>query len=247
MELHIYPDLTAMSISVADWFTGYVSETLRRQDRFTLALSGGSTPRQLHELLCSPPYKDKIDWSRLHIFFGDERFVPLKDARNNARMAFDTLLNKVAIPPSQIHVMQTENITPEASASAYAKLLHSYFPPATDDVVSQSFDLVFLGMGDDGHTLSLFPGKSEIIHESEKWCTALWLESQDMYRITLTHSIVNRSACVAFLVSGKGKAAALKEVISGDYAPDLYPAQIIAPVNGSLHWFADKDAAEELS
>lgn len=245
MQFHISKDTTELSKTVADWMVEYINKTLQKQDSFTLVLSGGSTPKKLHELLASDAYKNKIDWSKIHIFWGDDRFVPFNDERNNAKMAFDTLLNHVPVAKEHIHVMQTENITPEDSAKAYEIILKEYFPKAltTHNAQHTTFDLVLLGMGDDGHTLSLFPGKTAVIHETEKLCTSLWLESQDMYRITLTHPIVNQSAAIAFLVTGTSKVKALHEVLEGDYNPDLYPSQMIKPGSGELHWFLDEPAA----
>jgi 6-phosphogluconolactonase len=212
--------------------------TLKTQSRYTIALSGGSTPVRLHQLLASSPYKDQIDWSKLHVFWGDERAVPFNDDRNNAKMAYETLLNFVPVPADQVHVMRTD-IDPKASAAEYEKILHQYF-----DQTATSFDLVLLGMGDDGHTLSLFPGMP-VIHEEKLWATAFWLQAQDMFRITLTRTIVNRSACVVFLTAGAKKAHALKEVLKGAPNPDLYPSQVIKPV-GELHWFVDEAAAADL-
>ena len=240
MHLHIANNIEKLNITVADWLVQYAAEVLQKQDRFTIALSGGKTPKLLHELLASETYKNKFDWSKWHVFFGDERFVPFTDERNNAKMAFETLLNQVPIPLEQVHVMQTDHINPEESALAYEKILHHYF-----DQSESSFDLVLLGMGDDGHTLSLFPG-SPVVHETHRWTTSLWLASQDMFRITLTHSIVNHSAAVAFLAAGNLKATVLKEVLNGDYNPDLYPSQIIQPEHGQLHWFVDEAAASAL-
>ncbi len=236
MELNIYKDADELSMGVAKWLTGYITDTLKKKDRFTIALSGGSTPHKLHTLLAGPPFKDQIDWSKLHIFWGDERAVPFEDSRNNAKMAYDTLLNHVKVPASQIHIMRTD-IEPEAAAAAYEKVLHHYF-----HAHETSFDLVFLGMGDDGHTLSLFPG-TQVIHEENKLALAYYLEAQGMYRITLTAPIVNRSAAIAFLVAGSSKAPALKEVIEGDYNPDKYPSQIIKPASGEVYWFTDEAAA----
>jgi 6-phosphogluconolactonase len=261
MPLHIFKNTDELSKTVASWMIDHINKTLQQQDRFTLVLSGGNTPKKLHELLSSENYRNKIDWSKLHIFWGDERFVPFNDERNNAKMGFDTLLNHVPVPKEQIHVMQTENITPEDSANAYEEILKRYFQSAvgskqwavgqndkrqTINDKQKTFDLVFLGMGDDGHTLSLFPGKTEVIHETKKWCTFLWLESQNMHRITLTHPVVNHALAVAFLVTGYNKAKALHQVLKGDYNPDLYPSQIIKPLNHELHWFVDKEAAAEL-
>lgn len=242
MELHIFKDNDELSSEVAKWMADYIEATLKKQDRFTLVLSGGGTPQKLNKLLAASPHKEKIDWVKLHIFWGDERFVPFEDDRNNAKMAFDTLLDHVPVPKEHIHVMRTD-IQPEASAAEYEKIISRYFPAVKNG--ARTFDLVLLGMGDDGHTLSLFPG-THVMHIEDKLTTSLFLEKQDMYRITLTAPAVNQAACVAFLVSGAGKAAALKEVIEGDYQPDEYPSQVIKPVDGELHWFLDKAAAEHL-
>jgi len=240
MSLHIEPNADALMHAVTNWMVDLIANTLKQQDRITLALSGGNTPKSLHLLLASEAYRHKIDWSKLHFFFGDERFVPFNDERNNAKMAFDTLLNHVPVQPEQIHIMQTEHITPEASAAAYEKILHQYF-----NEQPFSFDLVLLGMGDDGHTLSLFPGTA-VIDETKKWATHLWLEAQQMYRITLTAPIVNQSAQVAFITTGANKATALKAVLEGPVNVHQYPSQIIRP-KGSLHWFTDSAAAALLT
>jgi 6-phosphogluconolactonase len=238
MEIHEYKDAESMSVDAAKWIADRITSTLKTKDRFTIAVSGGSTPKRLHELLAQPPYKETLDWSSLHVFWGDERAVPFEDSRNNAKMAYDTLLDFVPVPASQIHVMRTD-IAPEQSATEYEKILHEYF-----DKTPYSFDLVLLGMGDDGHTLSLFPGMP-IVHEEKAWAKSFWLQAQDMYRITLTKTIVNKSACVAFLTAGTAKAHALQEVLKGAYNPDLYPSQEIKPT-GELHWFVDEAAAAGL-
>jgi len=239
MELHVYKNPDELSHEVAAWIANIISTTLKHQDRFAIALSGGSTPKALNKILAASPYKEKIDWLKLHVFWGDERAVPFTDDRNNAKMAFDTLLNFVPIPPYHIHVMRTD-IAPEESAVEYEKILHMYF-----DNTPLSFDLVLLGMGDDGHTLSLFPGTAAV-HEEKAWTIAYYLKAQAMYRITLTKTIVNRAARIAFLTTGTGKAHALKEVQQGPYNPDLYPSQEIKPIKGELHWFVDEAAASEL-
>lgn len=239
MKLHIYKSPEDLSIAVAEWVTDYIQSVLAKNNRFTIALSGGSTPQKLHTLLAASPYKEKINWTKMHIFWGDERAVPFTDDRNNAKIAYDTLLNHLPVPAEQIHVMRTD-IDPEAAAAAYEKILHSYF-----DETDTSFDLVLLGMGDDGHTLSLFPG-TEIVHEKTAWTKAFFLQAQDMYRISLTAPIVNKSASVAFLAAGKNKSKTLEQVLEGAIQPDLYPSQLIKPVNGELHWFVDEAAASDL-
>lgn len=239
-KLHIYKTPEELSAAAAKWIAEQISNTLKKQDRFTIALSGGNTPKQLHKILAASPYKEQIEWNKLHIFWGDERDVPFDDERNNAKMAFDTLLNYVPVPKSQIHIMRT-NISPEQSAEEYEKILHQYFDTG-EASRSNSFDLVLLGMGDDGHTLSLFPGTA-IVHEEKAWTKSFFLQSQNMYRISLTKSITNRSSLIAFLTTGKNKSIALEQVLEGNYNPDLYPAQVIQPTNGELHWFVDEAAA----
>jgi 6-phosphogluconolactonase len=239
MELNVYKNPDELSHAVAKWIADSIAATLKQQDRFTIALSGGSTPIALHKILAASPYKEQIDWSKVHVFWGDERAVPFQDDRNNAKMAYDTLLNLVPIPPYHIHVMRTD-IDPVESATEYEKILHFYF-----DQTATSFDLVLLGMGGDGHTLSLFPGTAAV-HEEKAWTIAFFLKAQDMFRITLTKTIVNRAARVAFLTVGADKAHALKEVLQGAYNPDLYPSQEIKPVKGELYWFVDEAAASEL-
>lgn len=240
MHLHVCKTSDEFNHAVADWIVDCIAETLKKQGQFTWVLSGGNTPKALYELLAATPYREKIDWRKLHIFWGDERDVPFSDSRNNAKMAYETLLNHVPIPASHIHVMQTENISPEKSAEEYEKILHQYF--GASDSHLPTFDLVLLGMGDDGHVLSLFPCTS-VVHEEKAWATSLWLESQKMYRITLTKTVVNKSSEIGFLTTGSNKAHALKQVLQGHYNPDLYPSQEIKPENGELHWFVDEAAA----
>lgn len=239
MELHIAKDPQQLSENLAAFISQYIQEVLQRQERFTFVLSGGSTPKSLYALLAKEPYVQMIEWQRIHFFWGDERAVPFEDGRNNARMAFDVLLDKIPVLQEHIHIMRTD-LGPEASAAAYEKILHQYF-----DGKPHTFDLVLLGMGDDGHTLSLFPGMP-VVREEEAWVKAFWLQAQDMYRITLTAPVTNLAACVVFMATGAGKALTLKAVIDGVPDPDRYPSQLIRPETGELHWFVDESAAEAL-
>jgi 6-phosphogluconolactonase len=236
MELHIYKDPAEVSKQLAAWITQQIETTLQSNDRFTWVVTGGNSPKQLYELLASLPFRDRIDWSKLHIFWGDERAVPYEDSRNNAKMTFDHLLNKVPVVRQQVHIMDT-SLSPGESAKAYEAILHRYFGNE-----GPTFDLVLNGMGDDGHTLSLFP-HTPVIHEQKAWVTAFYLEAQQMHRITLTAPVVNRAQNVAFLTFGENKAKALYEVMKGARNIDLYPSQIIQPSNGHLHWFVDEAAA----
>lgn len=236
MKIHTYPTPADLSRAFADWLVEYAHTVVQQRGRFTIALSGGSTPQQLFELLASDEYRDKLPWAQWHVFWGDERAVPFSDERNNARMAYHTLLDHVPIPAEQIHVMRTD-MAPDASMAEYDQLLHQYF-----DRHQTTFDLALMGMGDDGHTLSLFPG-TPVVHENNAWTAYFFLESQFMDRLTVTAPVINQSACVAFLVTGEKKAHALREVLEGEYNPDLYPSQVIKPANGNVHWFVDEVAA----
>ncbi len=244
MQLIIKKNPAELAKAAAEFITKRIRDVLRKQDRFTIALSGGSTPKALHELLAKSPFVDQIPWLQLHIFWGDERYVPIDDEQSNAGMAYDTLLGHVYTPEDQIHVWQTD-LEPEAAAADYDRILHDYFSEASPENTSPTFDLVLLGMGDDGHTLSLFPG-TEVVHEQTAWTNAYFLTQQNMFRLTLTAPVVNRASCVLFLVAGPKKAEPLKEVLEGTYNPDKYPSQVIKPT-GELVWLVDEKAAELLT
>lgn len=251
MQLIVTKNINELNWQVAEWMTGYITEVLKEYDRFTIVLSGGSTPKKLYQLLASNEFKEKIDWEKLHVFWGDERYVPFSDDRNNAKMAFDTLLNRVPVPKSQIHVMRTD-IDAEKSANEYERLLEEYFPEAASQELAhssqlavRSFDLVLLGLGDNAHTLSLFPGE-EVVHENNRWVRLVFVKEVNMQRITLTAPVVNLSKRIAFLVSGKDKADAVSHVLLNEYTPEKYPAQVIKPLNGELFWFLDEAAAANL-
>ena len=239
MQTLIYKDSDELSHAYADWFMQKTISVLKTQDAFTVSLSGGSTPKKLYRILAAEPYKSGIEWNRIHFFWGDERFVPFSDEKNNARMAFDELLDKVAAERNQIHIMET-SLHPTEAVTQYENVLHRYF-----DGKDKTFDLVMLGLGDNAHTLSLFPGY-EIVHDNSNWVSAFFLDEQDMYRISLTKAIVNKASSITYLVAGADKAPALKAVIEGPPDPDLYPAQVIDN-QGELIWFLDEAAAADLT
>ena len=239
MKLHIFDDKAIMSSRLAEWICDLISDTLKHQQFFTMVLSGGSTPKILYEKLASEEFRNKIDWQRIHVFWGDERVVPFTDERNNAKMAFDALLRHVNIPASQIHIMRTD-IEPNFAVAEYRKKLHTFF-----DSTGHTFDLVLLGLGDDGHTLSIFPG-SLLLEDHTRWVNSVYNDQQQMYRITLMPLLVNKAGKVVFMVDGEKKAGVLEKVLEGEYKPSELPAQLISPENGQLHWFLDKAAAKKL-
>lgn len=235
MKYHIYDSPTEMSAGAAEWIISYIEEQLKERERFTLLLSGGSTPKELYTILATDEMQRRIDWNKIHVFFGDERVVPFEDERNNGKMAYDSLLRMVPISRLQYHFISTNDDEDEA-AEKYEQLLREYFPGAPP-----SFDLALLGMGNDAHTLSLFPN-TDVIHEKSRWVVPSRAPVEPSHRITLTAPLVNLSACIAFLVAGSGKAHAIHNVVDGEFNPDLYPSQIITRSNKNVHLFADRDA-----
>ena len=232
----IYDDALAVSKAVADLLVTEAEKAVDHKGRFSVVLSGGSTPKKLYELLATSEFKNRLPWQQIDIFWGDERFVPRDDDRNNAKMALDTLLNHVPVPEKNIHPIPIA-ITPRESASEYEKLLHNYFH--NEEPV---LDLILLGLGENGHTASLFPGTS-VIEKKNLWVSEVYVEEQNMYRITLTAPIINKARNVVFLVTGANKAEIVSNVLQGMYQPRVWPAQIIKPANGNLFWMLDAEAA----
>lgn len=240
MSLYIYENKEELTEQLAKWMCETIESTLQNQEFFTIALSGGNTPHALYKKLASAEFREKIEWKRVHIFWGDERVVSFNDKRNNAGTAYEMLIDHIHIPAAQVHKMRTD-IEPVFAEKEYEKILQNYFNNTV-----KSFDLVLLGVGDDGHTLSIFPASPLVENEEHKWVHAIYNKEQQMFRITLTPEIVNRASYIAFIVTGANKANMLKQVIEGDYIPSLLPAQLINPKRGELLWFLDQAAAEHL-
>ena len=222
--------------AAADRFVEIARASIDGHGRFSVALSGGSTPKRAYELLSSNEYRDKLDWSKVHIFFGDERCVPPDDAESNYRMTNEAMLSHLPIPPGNVRRIQGVGDA-VANARLYEDELRTFF----NDASWPRFDLVLLGMGDDGHTASLFPG-SAALNEQQAWVAANWVEKFNAYRITLTVPAINHAAHIAFLVTGENKAERLSEVLSGESSSEQLPSQLIKPLNGSLEWLIDKAA-----
>lgn len=236
--IKIFNDIDTLSQSAAALFVQTAQRSIETQGRFTVALTGGSSPVQLYKLLASHPYVEDVDWTKVYVFWGDERWVPLTDDKSNAKMAYETLLTHVPIPESHIFPMWAADTTPEVYAKVYEALLVKHLG------ANPQFDLILLGMGEDGHTASLFP-HTAVLKEDNKWVEAYYLEAQQMYRITLTAPLINQAKTIAFITYGKGKAKALHEVLHGPSNPDLYPSQLIQPNHGEVYWFVDEAAAQE--
>ena len=236
-QILIFDNSQEVARAAADRFVEIAHAAINESGRFSVALSGGSTPKIVYELLASDEYKDRLDWTKVHIFFGDERCVPPDDAESNYRMANEAMLSRLPVPPQNIHRMQGVGDA-AANARLYEDELRTYF----NDSSWPRFDLVFLGMGDDGHTASLFPN-SPALSEHAAWVAANWVEKFNAFRITMTLPAINHAAHVIFLVTGEGKAARLAEVLSGEGTSGQLPSQLIRPFDGSVEWLIDKAAA----
>jgi len=241
IDLRVLPDGAELAHAAAEEFSRHASEAIRARGRFSVALSGGSTPRRLFTLLADPaqPFRDRIDWRAVHLFWGDERHVPPDHPESNFRMTRETLLDAVGIPPDNIHRMRGEEPDAERAAALYEDELRAFFSG------EPRFDCVLLGLGADAHTASLFPGTAAV-RERERWVVALWIEKLAAFRITLTPAVFDRAAAVIFLVQGEEKAEALRAVLEGERDPDRFPAQAVLPHAGELLWLVDRGAASGL-
>ena len=217
-------------------------EAVGQRGRFTIALSGGSTPRSLHTLLATNA-RTSLPWDRAFFFWGDERHVPPTDPDSNYRMAEETLLSKIPVAAANVFRIPAENPDAAAAAAAYEQTLRKFF--ALQPGQFPRFDLILLGMGPDGHAASLFPG-SAALQEKSRLVVANWVEKFKTSRITLTLPVLNAAYCVAFLVSGTDKAAALQAVLEGDAPGEQYPSKLVRPSDGKLIWYVDRAAASGL-
>ncbi len=238
-DIRVFPDLNALSRRAAETAVEIINDAVRERGRCALALSGGETPMPLHRLLASAN-RERIPWSQVDVFWGDERYVAHDDARSNYRMARETLLDHVPCPAANVHPMPTHFSDPDEAAWDYQATLERHWKGAAPQL-----DLVLLGMGPDGHTASLFPG-SVALHEQVRWVVASTGPAESPRRLTLTFPAFARTAHAHFLVSGSDKAAALSHVLSGA-DPNVYPAAGIQPTRGQVVWWLDQDAASALT
>jgi 6-phosphogluconolactonase len=241
IDLRVFADGAELARAAAEEFTHLAEEAIRARGRFSVALSGGSTPRRLFALLADPkePFRDRIDWRAVHLFWGDERHVPPDHPESNFRMAREALLDRAEIPAENVHRVRGEEHDAARAASLYEEELRSFFRGAP------RFDLVLLGLGADAHTASLFPGTAAV-HEHERWVVAPWVEKLGTFRITLTPAVFDRAAAVIFLVQGPEKAGALRAVLAAERDPDQLPAQAVRPLDGEILWLVDRAAASGL-
>jgi 6-phosphogluconolactonase len=235
-----YQNLESLSRGAADLFVTTAIGAVRIRGRFAVALSGGRTPVRAYELLAQPPWREQVPWEDVYVFWGDERCVLPGDPRSNARMARLALLDHVPIPAAQIHPISCAG-APAQGSREYEDTIRSFFEGR-----QPRFDLIFLGLGENGHTASLFP-ETPVLDEGNRWAAEVYVPEQRLYRVTLTPPIINQGKTVAFLVAGANKAAVLQEVLEGQRDPHRLPAQLIQPISGDLHWLVDQEAARNLS
>lgn len=239
-HLTVYPDHSTFVNGAVDFVTRCAAKALAAQGQFVIALAGGATPRAIYARLAEADYQQRMDWSKTYVFFSDERCVPPDDERSNFRMAREALLDRVSLPPQNIYRIRGED-DPAQAAFAYEQQLARLFRRTT----VPAFDLILLGLGENGHTASLFPGTAAL-REAQRWVVAQYVEVAGMWRITFTPPLINAAQRVCFLVAGAAKAEIVRQVLQGPYQPEVLPAQLIQPTNGELYWLLDAAAAARI-
>lgn len=238
-KLVVFETKKELYLNAAEVLSEIAATSIASRGKFTIALSGGKTPAELYTLLANPFFREKFDWQKVFVFWGDERFVPGNDERNNSGQAISTWLSKINIAQDHIFPVPV-NLPPEEAAAEYEKTIKSFWGNE-----KPAFDLILLGIGENGHTASIFP-YSKLIDEQKEGIRAFYLEEEKIFRITMTAPLINCSRNVLFLVTGKNKAEILENVLEGQRDAEKYPAQLIRPADGNLLWFVDKDAAAKL-
>ena len=239
-NMRVGDDAEGVARAVARRFAEMARACVSERGSFSVALAGGTTPKRVYELLADEELRGEVPWEGVHVFFGDERCVPPDHADSNYRMAHEALLSRVPVPEKNIHRMRGEGDA-AAGARLYEDELRAFF----GDAEWPRLDLVMLGMGDDGHTASLFPGTTALA-EQRAWVVANWVEKFETWRVTLTAPAINHARHVFFVVTGAGKASRLAEILKGERDSSRLPTQLIEPVDGMLEWFVDRDAAADL-
>jgi 6-phosphogluconolactonase len=238
-KVKVFRKIEAMNESAAKLLVEIAVKSVKERNRFLLCLSGGNTPKGLYTLLSGNPYRDLIPWKNTLVFWSDERCVPADDKRNNAFMATEILLKKIDIPSSNIFPIPV-HLQPSDAASKYEQTLRDFF-----GIKPPGFDLILLGLGENGHTASLFPG-TKVLSEKSRWVKEVFIEELQMYRITFTAQLINKAHNIFFLITGEEKSGILKTVLTVPCQPEKYPVQLIRPENGKIFWFIDDKAATRL-
>jgi 6-phosphogluconolactonase len=235
-RVRIYNTKPDLVHATAELIAETVERAIQDRDQCALALSGGNTPREVYQTLATEPFTNRIDWRKLHLFWGDERMVSPDFAESNFGMVREAMLRHVPIPEANVHRLKGE-IAPEQAAEQYTVELNRFFQNQPI-----RFDLVLLGIGEDGHTASLFPG-TEAVAETTRPATAVFVPKFDQWRVTLTFPVINQAREAAFLVAGKAKAEIVKSLFELDRPDPKWPASMVRPERGVLHWLMDAEAA----
>jgi 6-phosphogluconolactonase len=246
-DLEVLPTATLAAEALARRFVAAASDAIGSRGAFVVVLSGGSTPRRVYARLAAEPFASSVDWSRVQVLWGDERCVPPDHEASNYRMAREALLDHVPIPEANVHRIRGED-DPAEAADAYEQVIRRVLRTPTGpprDTPGERLDLVLLGLGEDGHTASLFPGAA-VVPDDAHWVRAVYVPAVAAWRVTLTPVIINAGAEVAFLALGSAKAAMVRQVLEGPRRSEDLPAQLIAPAHGRMRWFLDASAAVEL-
>jgi 6-phosphogluconolactonase len=239
MKINVFETEDEVLNGLANYFVKVAAASIADHGQFSVALSGGNSPKKLYQLLASPLFKNKVEWNKVHFFFGDERYVPQTDSQSNYLMAKKALLEPLDLSFKQIFAVDT-SLSPEEAAKKYTTDINYYFAG-----VDVRFDLVLLGLGDNSHTASLFP-HTAVLHDKTVSVKEVFLQDQQVFRITMTAPMINQAHHIAYLVYGDGKAEAVHHVIEDKKDIENYPAQLISPKNGDLQWFLDHKAASLL-
>ncbi len=242
-EVRVLPDTDAIAREAAERFAAAATEAITARGRFTVALAGGSTPERLYRLLAAEPFRGRVAWGSVHVFFGDERTVPPDDPQSNYRMAKGAMLDALPIPPAQVHRMEGER-DPLEAATAYERAIRETF--ALEAGQMPRFDLVLLGMGPDGHTASLFPHTAALDNYADV-VTPNYVAKLETWRLTLTYPALNAAARVLFLAGGADKADALREVLQGEANAAEYPSQGVLPTHGTVTFLLDEAISARLA
>lgn len=244
-EVCVLPDTSAVAARAADELLHIAGVSVARSGRFTIALAGGSTPKTLYNLLVADPrLRNAVPWDKMLVFFGDERHVGPGHSESNYKMAWDAMLSKAPLAPEQVSRIKGEYQDTDKAAREYEQEIRRHFQLKEGEF--PRFDLLLLGMGNEGHTLSLFPG-TKALHETKRIVTRNWVGKLFTERVTLTVPAANHAANAIFMVAGSDKALALKGVLEGPLEPEQLPSQMIRPVNGKLLWLVDTAAGSMLS
>lgn len=238
-NVYVFTSAGALALAGANIVLNAARAAIKARDKFVIALSGGNTPKQLYSLLATPPFKNEMPWNKTFVFWGDERCEPADSDENNSHSAKVLFLDKVNIPESNIYPVCV-SLKPKKAAEVYANRIASFFRPSTPQ-----FDLILLGLGENGHTASLFPN-SNMVFKPEEIVKEVYVTELKKYRITMTPALINQARQILFLVEGENKAGILNSVLTSDFKPDQFLAQLIKPVNSNLDWFTDKYAASLL-